>query len=199
MLRSEASRRSCRLVILTVLFIVVVTGRAAAQGFISPSFGYNFAGDAGCPSVTDCESKNWNFGVSLGFLGSVVGFEGEFTYEDAFAGERSGGASKVVTMMGNFMLAPRIKIVQPYGLAGIGLIKTTVENTIAGTDETENQIGWTVGAGVLVFVHRHIALKGDVRHYHSFEALELLGLDLEFEGENKIDFGRAAFGVVFAF
>ena len=150
MLRSEATRRSCRLVILTVLVMLVVTGRAAAQGFIGPSFGYNFAGDAGCPSVTDCESKNWNIGVSLGFLGSFVGFEGEFTYEDAFAGERAGEASTVVTMMGNFMLAPRIKIVQPYGLAGLGLIKTTVENIVAGTDHTENQFGWTVGGGVLL-------------------------------------------------
>ena len=100
-------------------------------------------------------------------------------------------------MMGNFMLAPRIKIVQPYGLAGLGLIKTTVENIVAGTDDTENQFGWTVGGGVLVFVHRHIALKGDIRHYHSFEALDLLGIEVD--RENKIDFGRAAFGVVFAF
>jgi opacity protein-like surface antigen len=84
-------------------------------------------------------------------------------------------------------------------LAGIGLIKTTIEGRIDGTDDSENQIGWTVGGGILVFVHRHVGLKFDVRHYHAFEALELLGINLDLERENKIDFGRAAFGVHFAF
>jgi opacity protein-like surface antigen len=183
--------------VLTLFVSLVLTGRAAAQGFVAPTSGYNFGGDAGCRSATDCEEKNWNLGVGLGFLGSIVGFETEFTYEDAFGGDRGGESSEVLTLMGNFMLAPKIKFVQPYGLAGIGLIKTSVDNDLLDTDESENQIGWTVGGGVLVFVHRHIGLKFDVRHYHAFEALELLGIDLE--RENKIDFGRAAFGVHFTF
>jgi hypothetical protein len=36
-----------------------------------------------------------------------------------------------------------------------------------------------------------------VRYYHSFQALSLLGVDLAHG--TKIDFGRAAFGVVFKF
>ena len=191
-------RRSL-LLVLTLLVSLVIARPAAAQGFIAPLFGYNFGGDVGCRSATDCQEKNWNLGVSLGFLGSVVGFETEFTYEDAFAGETAGESSEVLTLMGNFMLAPKIKFVQPYGLAGIGLIKTTIEGRIDGTDDSENQIGWTVGGGILVFVHRHVGLKFDVRHYHAFEALELLGIDLDLESDNKIDFGRAAFGVHFAF
>ena len=67
------------------------------------------------------------------------------------------------------------------------------------TDRTRrDQVGWTIGAGVLVYVHKHVGLKGDVRYYHSFEALDLLGIDLA-RDENKIDFGRAAFGVLFKF
>jgi hypothetical protein len=48
-----------------------------------------------------------------------------------------------------------------------------------------------------VFVHKHVGLKGDVRYYHSFEALELVGIDLA--RDQKIDFGRASFGVLFKF
>jgi hypothetical protein len=50
----------------------------------------------------------------------------------------------------------------------------------------------------MVFVHPNVAIKGDIRYYHSFETLDLLGIDFE-QNENRLDFGRAAFGVVFKF
>ena len=181
---------------LTVLFGVVGAPSAHAQGFVSPSFGYNFGGDSGCRSATDCEDKNWNFGLSGGALGGIVGFEAEWLYEGEFLGSSSIEKTRVMTFMGNFMLAPRISIVQPYGLAGIGVISTSFEDAL-GADETDNKMGWNVGGGLIVFVHRHIGLKGDVRYYHSFEVTDLL--DLELDRENKLDFGRAAFGVVFKF
>ena len=191
-------RRWKRSALLAAWLIVVVPYGAQAQGFISPSFGYNFAGDAGCRSATDCDDKNWNWGGSLGVLGSVVGFEAEFTYAGKFTGDRPNPAS-VTTFMGNFMLAPKISIVQPYGLVGIGAIRTKAEgSTVPDSSDSETQVGWTVGGGLLIFVHKHVGLKGDLRYYHSFEALELVGLDLA-RDENKVDFGRAAFGVVFKF
>ena len=175
---------------------MVLPCAAQAQGFISPSLGYNFGGDAGCRSATDCRDKNWNWGGSMGALGSVVGFEAELTYEGEFTGDRPNRTS-VTTLMGNFMLAPKISIVQPYGLVGIGAIRTGAETT-PGTRESETQAGWTLGGGLLLFVHKHVGLKGDVRYYHSFEALDLLGIDLG-RDNNKVDFGRAGFGLLFKF
>lgn len=180
------------LLLATVLF---AADRAEAQGFIGVSYGYNFAGDAGCRSATDCQNKNWNWGGSLGALGSVVGFEAELTHAGQFTGARPNSAS-VTTLMGNFMLAPRITIVQPYGLVGLGAIRTTAQ-AAAGSSDSQTQIGWTIGGGVLVFVQKHVGLKGEVRYYHSFQKLDLLGVDLA--GSDKIDFGRAAFGVVLKF
>jgi opacity protein-like surface antigen len=171
---------------------------ARAQGFISPSVGYNFGGDAGCRTATDCRDKNWNWGGSLGALGSVVGFEAELTYEGEFTGDRPDERTKVTTLMGNFMLAPKITIVQPYGLAGIGLIRTDVESRITGVSNANNQVGWTLGGGLIVYLQRHVGLKGDIRYYHSFEKLDLLGIDFGFN-ETRIDFGRAGFGVIFKF
>ena len=63
--------------------------------------------------------------------------------------------------------------------------------------DSQTQIGWTIGGGLLVFVQKHVGLKGDVRYYHSFQALSLLGIDLA--RDDKIDFGRAALGVVLKF
>jgi opacity protein-like surface antigen len=175
--------------------VVFVSRPAEAQGFIGVSYGYNFAGDAGCRTATDCRDKNWNWGGSLGALGSVVGFEAELTHEGEFTGSRPNPTS-VTTLMGNFMLAPRITIVQPYGLVGLGAIRTAAQ-PVGGSSNSETQAGWTIGAGVLVFVQKHVGLKGDVRYYHSFEPLGLLGIDLA--SGDKIDFGRAAFGVLFKF
>lgn len=78
------------------------------------------------------------------------------------------------------------------------MIRTEVENTFAGSSHSQNQVGWSIGGRLIVFVQRHVGLKGDVRYYHSFQTLDLLGFELA-RDENKIDFGRAAFGVVFKF
>ena len=182
---------------LATLLTLVNPAHARAQGFISPSFGYNFGGDSGCLEAFDCEDKNWNFALSGGALGGIVGFEAEWLYEKEFLGDSPDQRSSVTTFMGNFLLAPRISIVQPYGLVGVGLMRTEVED-VFGDDESENQIGWDVGGGVMVFVHRNVAIKGDVRYYHSFEATDLLGFDLNLD-DNSLDFGRFAFGVVFKF
>ena len=198
MFQTVRIRRWLLLSVLAAAFTAVTADPAGAQGFISPSFGYTFGGDSGCPTATDCDDKNWNWGIALGALGSVVGFEAELTYEDEFRGEQLTESSSVTTVMGNFMIAPRISIVQPYGLVGIGMIRSEVEDLVGGTSESENQLGWTIGAGIIIYVQRHVGLKGDIRHYHAFQALELLGFDLA-RDRNKLDFGRAAFGVVFRF
>jgi opacity protein-like surface antigen len=175
--------------------LVLSAGSTEAQGFVGLSYGYNFAGDTGCRSATDCQNKNWNWGGSLGALGSIVGFEAELTHEGQFTGSRPNPTS-VTTLMGNFMLAPRITIVQPYGLVGLGAIRTTAQPS-AGASDSETQVGWTIGGGVIVFVQKHVGLNGSVRYYHSFQPLGALGIDLG--SADKIDFGRASFGVVFKF
>jgi opacity protein-like surface antigen len=198
MFHRASIRRYALLGLLALAFAIVPARSAAAQGFISPTFGYNFGGDTGCLAATDCENKNWNWGLSGGALGSIVGFEAEVMHEAQFTGETSTDPADVTTLMANFMLAPRITIVQPYGLAGLGMIRTHVDGAVSGSSESDNQVGWTVGGGLMVFVQKHVALKGDIRYYHSLEALDLLGIDLA-RDENKVDFGRAGFGVVFAF
>lgn len=183
---------------LAFLIGVFVPQRAHAQGFVGISYGYNFGGDAGCRTATDCRNKNWNWGGALGALGPVVGFEAEWTHEGEFTGERTTPGASVTTLMGNFLVAPKITVVQPFGLIGIGAIKTQVDDALTGVRNTDNQIGWTIGGGLIVYVQKHIGLKGDVRYYHSFQALDLLGVDFG-QDRNKIDFGRAGLGVVLKF
>jgi opacity protein-like surface antigen len=185
------------LAVLVALFSGVGAGSAAAQGYISPTAGYNFGGDSGCLTATNCEDKNWNIGGSLGTLGSVAGFEVELTYENNFAGSNASQHTSVLTLMGDLMLAPKISIVQPYGLIGLGLLRTAFTPAV-GSDQSDNNIGWNIGGGLIIYVNPHVGLKGDVRYYHAFDALSLLGFDLA-RDQNKLDFGRVGLGLVLKF
>jgi opacity protein-like surface antigen len=183
------------------LFLFAGTRPAHAQGFISPFIGYNFSGDSGCPEVLNCEDKRTDWGVSLGAVGSIVGFEAELGYTKNFFGETSSQTSNVLTLMGNFMVAPKIGPVQPYVLVGTGLIRTSVETVGGATSSDQNQIGWDVGGGLMVFFGEHIGIRGDVRYFHSFQVLDFINLPVTVPGLDgkKLDYGRAAAAVVFKF
>jgi opacity protein-like surface antigen len=172
---------------------------AAAQGFISPFIGYNFGGDAGCPTATNCNDKRVDWGVALGALGSVVGFETEFGYTKDFFGESAAQTSNVLTVMGNFMLAPKFGPVQPYGVIGLGLIRTSVEATATSASSDNNQWGWDGGGGLMVFFGHHVGIRGEVRYFHSFQILDLSNFPNVNINDTKLDFGRVAGAVVFKF
>jgi opacity protein-like surface antigen len=180
------------------LFFLGAAGQASAQAYISPFIGYDFGGDSGCPEVSDCENKHRNLGVSFGSIGSVFGSELEFSYIDNFFGETPGTSSSVLTLMGNFMLAPKFGVVQPYGVIGLGLIKTRAEITVGGLlESSNNQFGWDIGGGVIGYFGDHFGVRGDLRYFHAFQDLEIF--DLPILDGNKLDFGRLSGGVVFKF
>ena len=182
---------------LPALFLLGPSSDVSAQSFISPFIGYNFGGDAGCPEITDCEDKSRNLGVAFGSIGSVFGAELEFSYIDDFFGEIPGASSNVLTLMGNFMIAPKFGFVQPYGVVGLGLIKSHAEFTAVGLLESDNNdFGWDIGGGLIVYFGQHFGVRGDIRYFHAFPDLDILGLSLS---DAKLDFGRASAAAVFKF
>jgi opacity protein-like surface antigen len=190
--------RRSRTLLLAVLVIIGSARPSLAQGFVSPFLGYNFGGDAGCPEVTNCEDKHANYGVAVGALGSVVGFEAEFAHTSDFRGSSATlQPTNVLTFMTNFMLAPKFGPIQPYGLAGVGLIRTSVDTAGANTDE--NQIGYDLGGGLIGFFSSHIGVRGDLRYFHSFQVLDLSKFPNFPASDKKLDFGRVALAVVFKF
>jgi opacity protein-like surface antigen len=186
-----------RSMVVVALLTLVFTPAAYAQGFVSPLIGYDFGGDSGCPEIANCEDKNLNVGVSVGSLGNVLGSELEFAYARDFFGDIPGASSSVLTLMGNLMLAPPFGVVRPYALIGLGLIKTHVEFSVPGVLESNNNhLGWDVGGGLMIFLGRHVGVRGDIRYFHAFQDLDVFGIDL---GDTKLDFGRAAAGLVLRF
>ena len=178
-------------------FVLAAPRDAHAQAFISPLLGYNFGGNSGCPNITGCENKNWNFGAGLGSMGSVLGGEFEVAYAKDFFGKAPGYKSSVLTVMGNLMLGPKIGPVRPYGEGGVGLIKTNVDFTAASILSSDNNhFGWDVGGGLMIFPAPHIGIRGDIRYFRAFEDLNIAGITL---GNTKLKFGRASGALVFQF
>jgi opacity protein-like surface antigen len=170
---------------------------ARAQGFISPLIGFDFGGDSHCAAVSNCEDKNLNVGVSLGVMGNVFGFEEELAFAKDFFGEAAGLDSNVLTLMSNAMLVPNLGPFRPYALAGVGLIKSHIELTPSDVLTSDNNhFGWDIGGGLMILFGDHVGVRGDIRYFHSFQDLEVLGISL---GSDKLDYGRAAAAVVFKF
>lgn len=170
---------------------------AHAQSSVSPLIGFNFGGDASSPEITNCTDKKLNAGVSLGTMGDVFGFEEEFAYAKDFFGTAPGLSSSVLTLMTNVMLVPKGGPVRPFALAGLGLIKTHVEfapSSLLTSDD--NHFGGDVGGGLMVFVSRHVGVRGDVGYFHSFQDLNILGFTVS---NPKLDFGRASAALMLTF
>lgn len=180
-----------------VVFTLSLPAPAAAQGFISPLLGYDFGGDSSCPEIAGCEDKNLNIGAGLGTLGTIAGFELEVSYAKDFFGEAPGFNSSVLTLMGNLIVGPQIGPVRPYATGGFGLIKSHIStDPVVLLDSTNNDFGWNIGGGVMVFLGENVGVRGDIRHFHSFQDLEILNFPLS---DTKLDFGRASAALVLRF
>ncbi len=170
---------------------------AAAQGFIVPFLGVNFGGDSRCLEIAGCEEKPGNYGVAIGSIGPLLGLEEEFGYSKDFFGEAAGLSSSVLTVMSNLIVGPKISVVRPYVVGGVGLIKTNVEFTpssLLGLDN--NGFGWDLGGGVILGSNR-VGVRGDIRYFHTFNDLEVLGFSLS--GDTKLNFGRGTVGLYLGF
>ena len=185
---SPTARKSVSTLFLTLLISIAGAAPAHAEGFISPFIGYNFGGDSGCPSISNCEDKHLNWGIGVGAVGGLFGVEAEFAFIPNFFGETSTSDNSVFTFMGNFLLAPKFGPVQPYGAIGLGLIKSHTNLTLSGLleDQDESDFGWDVGGGLMIHFSDHFGVRGDVRYFHAFSALEILGIG----NDVKLDYGR---------
>ena len=190
-------RSSLHALLIASAFVLSVAAPARAQGFIAPFAGYNFGGDAECPAIDDCEDKRLNAGIAFGKMGSVFGFEQEFAYTKDFFGDAPGLDSSVLTIMSSMMIVPKIPIVRPYFVLGVGLIRTNVEISVSDLllGGGNNNFGWNIGGGVMIG-SEHVAVRGDLRFLHAFDDFELLGIPLS---DTDLDFGRASVGLVLSF
>src|SRR3981081_2834250 len=116
--------RTLHVLVLAAVLLHVAAAPARADGFFTPFVGYNFGGDSKCPTISACEDKHSNFGVSFGKMGTVFGFEEDIAFAKDFFGTGVPGAgdSSVFTAMSNLLIGVGAGPVQPYVLVGLGVI-----------------------------------------------------------------------------
>jgi opacity protein-like surface antigen len=93
--------------------------------------------------------------------------------------------------------------VQPYGSAGVGLVKAAGSVTVPGlgrvVSASAQNVGWNVGGGVYLFPGENFGIRADVRRFQTgdvtWEDITNLG-DLPLP---TLDFWRATVGLTLKF
>jgi len=198
-------RRVHAVVVICAFGFLLSAASARADGFVSPSVGVDFGGNAGSTlrgAVNNSQKVNW--GVAAGWMGAgVFGVEEDFSWAPNFFG--SGGATidktRVVTLMTNVIAGipvggQRGGGVRPYVSVGVGLINQHVSTPTGVGEVSENDFGFNGGAGLMGYFADHIGLRADVRYFRSFQNTEANVVGLEV---GHFAFYRASLGVLFRF
>jgi opacity protein-like surface antigen len=183
------------------VFLVVAGARgAAAQIFVNPFVDTTLS----APSTSGSRSQP-GFGIAIGNVGTIVGFETEFAYHPELFDNAANGLAKshVLTLAQNILVGPTIGRVKPYGAAGAGdlhLNVTRLSSVVIPSPESisTNYFTVNVGGGVMGFVTAHLGVRADLRYYRAYgfklTDLQTAGLALD-----RFDFWRAGVGVVAKF
>lgn len=168
---------------------------ARADGFISPFLGFNYGGDStNCIRLTSCDDRRMNWGIALGSTGGVIGFEEEFAYAPNFFGT-TGADNAVLTVMSNLLLIIPAGPVQPYGLVGLGLVRSHAELSASSLASNQNTLGWDIGGGLNIYIVHAVGIRGDLRHVRTLQDLTLGGVFTN----APLDFWRASGALTFRF
>jgi opacity protein-like surface antigen len=195
------------------LFTVALTAAprtASADWTFTPFIGWNFKGAAdvtgnGGSTFSDKFEKKIDYGASLMSTGAgPFGFELDFGYSPNFfetstssSGFDFTNKSNVTTLMGNLVIGSNKGGVRPYAVAGVGLLRTKVQDFNEVFDvNTKNDFGMDIGAGVMGFFSNNVGLRGDVRYFRGFRGTDdnATGLAL-----SDFNFWRGSLGVSFKF
>jgi hypothetical protein len=168
---------------------------ARADGFISPFLGFGFSGDsASCRSLTNCEERRNQWGLSIGSTNGVFGFEQDIAWAPNFFGKTPGGDNGMLTLMSNLMVIIPAGPIQPYGIIGIGLMRPHVKFDALSLALDQNAFGYDIGGGLNIFFGRTVGIRGDLRRLRTFE-----DVTLGVFSSDKINFWRGSAGLTLRF
>ena len=175
---------------------------ASAETYLTGFGGIVFGGDlaSGDAGDLDLDNRHGVYGAALGFIGSPLGLEVEFSYSPDFFGSNRAlvPENNLATLMGNLVLSGQLgESSRIYASAGAGLLKTSVDDTDDFFDVDRNDFGANVGVGLMAGVGERLAVRGDVRYFRNLGDEEPDDdLDIDF---GSFDFWRATAGLSLRF
>ncbi len=188
--------RALYVVVIAAVLTSASAAPAQADGFITPYIGFNFGGDSAtyCASLSNCEDKRTNWGVTFGSTSGIFGIEADFGYAPDFFGKSSDQNNGVFHFMTDLMLVLPAGPIRPYGFIGLGLIRPHATFSVSNPSIDQNAFGHDIGGGVNLFLTHSVGLHGEIRHLRTFK-----DLDLGFFSNDRLNFLRASAGLTFRF
>jgi len=197
-------QRTLGIGLLSLVTFTLTPTAAGADGLLVPFMGVNFAGDSGKELENAIDASRFNYGVSFAFMGGgVVGIEADIGYSPDFFGKTDVGGSSVLTFTGNLMFGipfggQKGFGIRPYGLVGLGVIRSQVDAFGDVLEVDENEFAWGFGGGVLFFFGSNVGLRTDLRYFRTFGDVDF-GLQDLLDDSDKVDFARASAGLILRF
>ncbi len=181
-----------------ILLLLPVTASAQAQ--LTLFVGGNFGGSTDVAldeSIRD--ASQLDFGARLGlFTGGIFSLEFEYGHTPNFYGKGTVfDSSSVRTMMGSLVLGFPAGPVRPYAVAGVGVIKRTVEYAPGPGpgSVTDSRAAYDIGGGLNIFFSKHVGINADFRYFRNFTAGNVV-MDLS---NDAFNYARGTVGVTFKF
>ena len=187
--------KKCALI--AALLLVIGPASARADWLFTPNIGIGFGGDT--PS-----NDKLTYGASLGWMGAgIAGFEADWSYTPTFFENGTDNTSftdtdNVQNLMANLMLGIPVggqhgAGFRPYGVIGMGLMKTNVATADQLFTVNSNDWGLDVGVGAMGFMSDHIGFRGDLRYFRDLQDTQQGGGFTLATG--KFDFWRGTAGL----
>jgi hypothetical protein len=175
-----------------MLFVAATLGLAAptrAETLLSGAAGLAFGGRTDDSKAT--------YGGTLTFKGPVFGVAVDFGYTPDFFGTTGFGNNNLVTLMGNLVVSSPGPV-RVYATAGLGLIKSKVEDADGFFRVDSNDLGVDAGAGILIFPRDgRVGFHADLRYFRNLTDPER---DDEFDVDlGDIDYWRGEAGITIRF
>jgi len=173
-------------VVIAAVALAAAPRTASADWTLTPFIGWNFGSSAdvtgsGGPGFKDKFEKKIDYGASLTGMGAgAIGFELDFGYSPNFfetsttsSGFNFTSKSNVTTLTGNLVVGAHSGTVRPYAVAGVGLLRTKVQDAGEVFDvNTKNDFGLDFGGGVMGFFSDNVGLRGDLRYFRGFRGTD---------------------------
>ena len=84
--------------------------------------------------------------------------------------------------------------IRPYGLVGLGVVRSKVDALGQVLSLDHSEAAWDFGGGVMFFFGTNVGVRGDLRYFRTFGALNLVT-----PGLGKLDFARGSAGLILRF
>jgi opacity protein-like surface antigen len=184
---------------------------ASADWTFSPFLGSTFNGDLNDIDLDQSIDSKLSWGGTLTWMGAgIAGFEVDFGYTPEFFFNENDtdidfiGDGAVTTLMGNVVIGIPVggqtgPGIRPYGTAGIGWMRASVDDIIDEFDIDDNSWGFNLGGGVMGMFTDNVGIRGDLRYFRSFrtDVRDDIG-DLDFD-LSGLNYWRGSVGVTFRF